>query len=110
MEGQKGGRERKFPVAPPPLIQKQAGMGAAAVSPQSPFHLDPGFGGLGPLVKPCATWGLVTGQSLWAESAMELVLGPRLVVEKGGLHLPWPSTSSLSQAPLAFGTISGNKN
>lgn len=92
-----------MPCAPAPLIRKQAGTGTGAVSPQSPFHLGLRLGGSGPLVKPCAMWGLVTGQSLWAESAMEPALGPGWLWGEHGLHLPWPSTSSLGQAPLAFG-------
>lgn len=89
-------------MVPAPLIQ--AGRdGAEAVSPQSPFHLVLRRGASGSLVKTCATWGLVTGQSPWAASVMELVLGPRLVVEEHDLHLPWPQHLILGRAPIACG-------
>lgn len=108
--GPEGRGREEIPCAPAPLIQKQAGTGAEAVSPQSPFHLGLRLGGPGPLAKPCATWGLVTGQSLRAESAMALVLGPRLAVGEHDLHLPWPSTPSPARLPSPLGTASGNKN
>lgn len=96
-------------MVPAPRIQ--AGRdGGRGCSPQSPFHRDLRLGALGPLVKPCATWGLVTGQSLWAASVMESVLGPRLVVEERGRHLPWPQPLVLGQAPIALGTVSGSRN